>query len=123
MGRLGSHPHIVTVFDLGEHPSVGSGQASQPYMVTELMGGGDVEGVIEDAPDHRLPLERAIEIAKETCRGLEFAHSRGIVHRDLKPGNVWLTGEVTAKIGDFGLAVAIDRSRLTTEGMMVGTPS
>ena len=63
----------------------------QPYMVTELMGGGDVEGLIEDANDHRLPLEQAIEIAKETCRGLEFAHSRGIVHRDLKPGNVWLT--------------------------------
>ena len=116
MGRLGSHPHIVTVFDLGEHES-------QPYMVTELMGGGDVEGVIEDASDHRLSLEQAIGIAKETCRGLEFAHSRGIVHRDLKPGNVWLTGDGVAKIGDFGLAVAIDRSRLTTEGMMVGTVS
>jgi len=89
--------------------------------VTELMGGGDVEGVIEAASDHRLPLEQAIEITKETCRGLEFAHSRGIVHRDLKPGNVWLTEGGTAKIGDFGLAVAIDRSRLTTEGMMVGT--
>ncbi len=56
MGRLGSHPHIVTVFDLGQ-------EADQPYMVTELMGGGDVEGVIEDAPDHRLPLEQAIGIA------------------------------------------------------------
>ncbi len=116
MGRLGSHPHIVTVFDLGEHEG-------QPYMVTELMGGGDVEGVIEDGTDHRLSLERAIDIAKETCRGLEFAHSRGIVHRDLKPGNVWLTADGVAKIGDFGLAVAIDRSRLTTEGMMVGTVS
>ena len=42
MGRLGSHPHIVTVFDLGQ-------EHDQPYMVTELMGGGDVEGVIEDA--------------------------------------------------------------------------
>ncbi len=114
MGRLGSHPHIVTVFDLEEHEG-------QPYMVTELMGGGDVEGVIEDATDHRLSLEQAIDITKETCRGLEFAHSRGIVHRDLKPGNVWLTENSTAKIGDFGLAVAIDRSRLTTEGMMVGT--
>ena len=41
MGRLGSHPHIVTVFDLGQ-------EADQPYMVTELMGGGDVEGVIEE---------------------------------------------------------------------------
>ncbi len=92
-------------------------------MVTELMGGGDVEGVIEDAPENRLPLEQAINITRETCRGLEFAHSRGIVHRDLKPGNVWLTGDGVAKIGDFGLAVAIDRSRLTTKGMMVGTVS
>ena len=116
MGRLGSHPNIVTVFDLGE-------EQDQPYMVTELMGGGDVEGIIEKANDHRLPLEQAIKIAQETCRGMEFAHSRGIVHRDLKPGNVWLTEDGTAKIGDFGLAVSLDRSRLTTEGMMVGTPS
>ena len=39
----------------------------------------------------------------------------------MKPGNVWLTGDGIAKIGDFGLAVARDRSRLTTEAMMVGT--
>ncbi len=114
MGRLGSHAHIVTVFDLGE-------EGDQPYMVTELMGGGDVEGIIEDAENHRLPLEQAIKIAQEACRGMEFAHSRGIVHRDLKPGNVWLTSDGIAKIGDFGLAVALDRSRLTIEGMMVGT--
>ena len=101
MGRLGSHS----------------------YMVTELMGGGDVEGLIEKAEDHRLPLEQAIKIAQETCRGMEFAHSRGIVHRDLKPGNVWLTEDGIAKISDFGLAVALDRSRLTTEGMMVGAPT
>ena len=114
MGRLGSHAHIVTVFDLGE-------ENGQPYMVTELMGGGDVEGVVEDAENHRLPLEQAVKIAQETCRGMEFAHSRGIVHRDLKPGNVWMTSGGIANIGDFGLAVALDRSRLTIEGMMVGT--
>ncbi|MCH7801742.1 MAG: protein kinase, partial [Chloroflexi bacterium] len=116
MGRLGSHPHIVTVFDLGEHEG-------QPFMVTELMGGGDVEAIIEDAEGGKLPLEQAISIAIETCRGLEFAHSKGIVHRDLKPGNIWLTADGVAKIGDFGLAVAMDRSRLTAEGMMVGTVS
>ena len=98
MGRLGSHQHIVTVFDLGE-------EQDQPYMVTELMGGGDVESLIQNADDHRLPLEQAIKISQETCRGLEFAHRRGIVHRDLKPGNVWLTEDGIAKIGDFGLAV------------------
>ncbi|MCH8061051.1 MAG: protein kinase [Chloroflexi bacterium] len=127
MGRLGSHPHIVTVFDLGEVDSSITdplgGAVKQPFMVTELMGGGDVEAIVEDAPDHRLPLEQAINIAVETCRGLDFAHSKGIVHRDLKPGNVWLTSDGVAKIGDFGLAVAIDRSRLTQAGMMVGTVS
>ena len=114
MGRLGSHSHIVTVFDLGDHEG-------QPYMVTEFMGGGAVEGLVAKASDHRLPLGQAIDIARSVCRGLEFAHSKGIVHRDLKPGNVWLTADGTAKIGDFGLAVALDRSRLTQEGMMVGT--
>ena len=99
-------PHIFTVFDLGQ-------EQDQPFMVTELMGGGDVEKVIEKTQDHRIPLERAVDITKEVCRGLEFAHSRGIVHRDLKPGNVWLTADGTAKIGDFGLAVSLDSSRLT----------
>ena len=116
MGRLGSHPHIVTVFDLGQ-------ENDQPFMVTELMGGGDVEGLVEDSLENRVPMEQAMEIGRAVCRGLEFAHSRNIVHRDLKPGNVWLTSDGIAKIGDFGLAVATDRSRLTTEGMMVGTVS
>lgn len=114
MGKMGTYPHIVSVFDMDEHDG-------QPYLVTELMGGGDVEGVLEKAEDHRLPIERAIEIAQQVCRGLEFAHEHGVVHRDLKPGNVWLTADGTAKIGDFGLAVALDRSRLTQAGMMVGT--
>ena len=57
-------------------------------MVTELMEGGGVEGIIEDAEDHRLPLDQAIKTAQETYWGMEFAHSRGIIHGDLKPGNV-----------------------------------
>ena len=114
MGRLGSHPNIVTVFDLGEHED-------QTYMVTELMSGGDLEGLITRAPEHQLPIGQAVEISKAVCKALEFAHSHGIVHRDLKPGNVWLTADGVAKIGDFGLAVALDRSRLTLQNMMVGT--
>jgi len=116
MGRLGDHPNIVTLYDFGDHEG-------QPYIVLPQMPGGDVEGFIEKAPEHRLPLEQAISIAKSVCQGLEFAHSRGIIHRDLKPGNVWMSADGTAKIGDFGLAVAVDLSRLTQEGMMVGTAS
>ncbi len=51
------------------------------------------------------------------------AHSKGIAHRELKPGDIWLTADGTAKIGDLGLAVAIDRYRLTQEDIMVGTVS
>ena len=116
MGRLGDHPHVLSIHDLGEDDG-------QPYMILPLMPGGDVGTLLEKAEDHRLPLEQAIDLAAQISRGLEFAHSKNIVHRDLKPGNVWLTSDGTAKIGDFGLAVAIDRSRLTQEGMMVGTVS
>ena len=114
MGRLSAHPNIVTVFDLGEHDG-------QPFLVTELMAAGDLGTLIENAPDHRIPLGQAMDITRAVCLGLEFAHSHGIVHRDLKPGNVWLAPDGTAKIGDFGLAVTVDCPRLTREGMMVGT--
>jgi len=96
MGRLGDHPHIMPIHDLGQHEG-------QPFMVLPVMPGGDVEGLIAEAPNQRIPLERAVEIAKQVCRGLEFAHTKGIVHRDLKPGNVWLTADGTAKIGDFSM--------------------
>jgi tRNA A-37 threonylcarbamoyl transferase component Bud32/archaellum biogenesis ATPase FlaH len=114
MGRLGDHPNIVTVHDFGE-------DEGRPYMVLPLLEGGDVEELIEKAPDHRLPFDKAISIAKAICSGLAFAHSKGIIHRDLKPGNVWLSADGTAQIGDFGLAVAVDLSRLTDSGIIMGT--
>src|SRR5437773_469431 len=71
----------------------------------------------------RYQVERFLGEGAKTrvCLALAHAHERGIVHRDLKPANVWLTRDGTAKLGDFGLALALDRSRLTVEGMMVGT--
>ena len=114
LARLGDHPHIMQIHDFLE-------EDGQPYMVLPFMSGSEVEELIENAPDNRVPLEETIKIAADVCRGLEFAHSKGLVHRDLKPGNVWVTEDGTAKILDFGLAVAMDHNRLTQQGTMVGT--
>jgi len=121
MGRLGSHPHIVTVHDIGD-------EDRQPYIIQEFMEGGSVQDIVDQAPDQRLPIDQSLQIAAEVCQALQHAHDRGIIHRDVKPGNIWLTadpsassGQAIAKLGDFGLAVAIDLSRLTQVGMMVGT--
>jgi CheY-like chemotaxis protein len=114
MARIGSHPNVVTVFDFGEHHE-------QLYIVTELVGGGDVERLLREAGGP-LPLARVLDVAKATCRGLGVAHTHNVVHRDLKPSNVFLTEEGTAKIGDFGIAVPLDRTRLTLPGSVIGSP-
>ena len=114
MARLGDHPNIVTVFDVGD-------ENGEPYIVSELMPGGSVAELIADADDHRLPVSEALRIGEQVALALEHAHERGVVHRDLKPANVWLAADGTARLGDFGLAVEADRSRLTSEGMVVGT--
>src|SRR5439155_16345816 len=93
----------------------------QQYIVSQYMAGGSVEDLVAKAPAHKLAIDEASRIAEEVCRALEHAHSRGIIHRDLKSGNVWLTADGTAQLGDFGLAVAMDHSRMTMQGMMVGT--
>ncbi len=114
MGRLGDNAHIVTIHDTGD-------EGGAPFIVSQLMAGGSVEDLLAKSDGHRLPPERAMRIAEQTCAALAHAHGRGVIHRDLKPGNVWLDSDGNAALGDFGLAIAIDRSRMTMQGMMVGT--
>jgi class 3 adenylate cyclase len=114
MGRLGDHPNIVTVHDIGE-------ESDRLYIVSEYMAGGDLEKHLTDAGEGRLPVAEVVRLGSQVCAALEHAHARDVIHRDIKPGNVWLRQDGTAKLGDFGLAVSLDRSRLTQEGMMVGT--
>ncbi len=112
MARLGVHENVVAVFDAGI-------EDGQPFFVQDYMGGGDLSATVGDG--RQIPTERVIELASAIARGLRFIHNANIVHRDLKPGNVVLDDAGTPKIGDFGLAVAIDRTRLTQESAMLGT--
>lgn len=114
MAKLGDHPHVVGVYDIGE-------EDGQPYIVSQLMTGGDVAAMLKDSVGSGLPLAQVAAIADHVCQALTHAHSHGIVHRDIKPSNVWLTPDGNALLGDFGLAVTLDRTRITQAGMMMGT--
>jgi serine/threonine protein kinase len=89
-----SHPHILTVHDVGTHEGT-------PYVVTELLEGETLRQVLKSrSPTQKQTLSFAVQIA----RGLAAAHDKDIVHRDLKPENLFLTTDGRVKILDFGLA-------------------
>ena len=91
-----SHPHICTLYDVGQHDGI-------DYLVMEYLEGETLADHLRKGP---LPLERVLRLGVEICQGLERAHRSGIVHRDLKPGNVIVT-KTGAKLMDFGLAKAL----------------
>jgi len=87
MARLGDHPHIVTVFDIGEE--AGPDGRAQPYIVSQYMAGGELGDMLRQAPDGRLAVADAVRVTNQVRMALEYAHERGIIHRDLKPANIW----------------------------------
>ncbi|MEO6714843.1 MAG: AAA family ATPase, partial [Mycobacteriales bacterium] len=93
----------------------------QPYIVSQLMPGGSVAGLLEAAPEHRVSVPEALRIGAEIAKALDHAHGHGVVHRDLKPANVWRAADGSVLLGDFGLAAMTDQSRLTVDGLVVGT--
>lgn len=112
------HPNIVQVYDSG----IDDGRH---YIVMEYAEGRSGAQILQRQGP--LDPETAAEAGTQACAGLDYAHRRGIIHRDVKPGNLMVCGgpvgggEMTVKLTDFGIARAIEQTRITQVGSVVGT--
>ncbi len=136
------HSNIIKVYRFGEL------EDAAPYLVMEYIEGESLRDYLSKTK--RLPLNEALQIAKQLCAALEYAHKAGVVHRDLKPENVMITLSesesagplLSIKVLDFGLCKmektdeksqkkyveTVDLSgtenmALTTTGLIIGTAS
>ena len=120
-------PHTVTVFDFGESES------GELFLAMELLLGESVGQRITRVK--RLPIDMAMEVARQSLLSLAEAHARGIVHRDLKPDNLFFASTITSegsktetvKVLDFGIAKMlgdnIEMNAIETQaGTVFGTP-
>jgi Tol biopolymer transport system component len=122
-----NHPHICTLYDIGEHEG-------QPFLVLELLEGQTLKRRIGGRP---LPTDELLELAIQIVDALDAAHAQGVVHRDVKPANVFVTPRGEAMVLDFGLAkltarrppaspapppeAAADDELLSSPGTVLGT--
>ncbi|HEY6932234.1 MAG TPA: protein kinase [Marmoricola sp.] len=109
-----SHRNVVTVFDVVE-------ESGTIYLVMEYVPSRSLAELIEE--EGPLDPGRVARIGAQVADGLAAAHAVGIAHRDVKPGNVLVTEDGTAKIGDFGIARVTTEPALTQSGFVTGTPS
>jgi serine/threonine-protein kinase len=110
-----AHPNIVPVYDSGEADGF-------LYYVMPFIDGEDLQHCLRE--QGRLPVERAVQIAREVASALSYAHKQNIIHRDIKPGNI-LFVEGHAMVTDFGIGKAmcdVCEDDITLIGGLVGTP-
>lgn len=115
-----NHPHIVTVYDVGEYEG-------RQYLITEFIDGGTLK---QWAWRERRTWRQVVDLLTGVADGLAAAHEAGILHRDIKPDNILITTSGYAKLADLGLAKLaggdLDVTRTLTDGqtktgMIIGT--
>ncbi len=110
-----AHPGIVAVHDFGE-------REGRCFLVMEFIDGANLRALMKA---RRLPAREALDVVRQLCEALQFAHDEGVVHRDIKPENVLVDRHGRVKIADFGLAKLVGARAsvtLTGAGDVMGTP-
>jgi hypothetical protein len=109
------HPHILPLFDSGEADGF-------LFYVMPYVEGESLREKLDR--ERQLPVEEAVEIARNVAQALDYAHRHGVIHRDIKPANILLQ-DGNPVVSDFGIALAVTASgagRLTETGLSLGTP-
>jgi eukaryotic-like serine/threonine-protein kinase len=111
--RLSGHPHVVTIYDVGEWES-------RPFIAMEHVAGGDLRARLDGGPVER---EQAVRWLRQAASALDDAHALGVVHRDVKPANLLLDANGDVRVGDFGIARVVDEATaaMTLPGTIIGT--
>ncbi|MGX7825012.1 serine/threonine-protein kinase [Actinokineospora sp. 24-640] len=112
-GRL-NDPAVVTVYDVVQ-------ESGATYIVMELIQSPTLADVVRDRGP--LPQSAVAHLAEQLLSALEAAHRAGVVHRDVKPSNIMLSANSRVKLTDFGIAQSVDDPRLTTSGLLIGSPA
>ncbi|WP_340683967.1 serine/threonine-protein kinase [Amycolatopsis coloradensis] len=112
-GRL-NDPAVVTVYDVVT-------ENGATYIVMELVEAPTLADLVRDRGP--LPAQQIALVGERVLSALRAAHAAGIVHRDVKPANIMVAPDGRVKLTDFGIAHAADDPRLTTSGMIVGSPA
>jgi serine/threonine protein kinase len=109
-----NHPHIVRFYELVQ-------DVEPPFLVMDYVEGQSLTQLLEARQGEPLSLAQVARIIYQIGGALHLAHQQGIYHRDVKPSNVLIDRNDKAYLVDFGIALLVDRTRLTT-GEMPCTP-
>jgi eukaryotic-like serine/threonine-protein kinase len=109
-----NHPGAVTIYDV-------INEQGHAFIVMELIHAPTLAEVVAD--EGPLDPGRAAGVGLQIAAALAAAHQAGIVHRDVKPGNVMLAPDGTARLTDFGIARVQGDPKLTSTGLIVGSPA
>lgn len=106
-----SHPGLVRIFDIAS-------EQGRPYLVMQLVDGRTLREELWSGPLHRAP---ALYLAARLTDALAYVHAHRVIHRDIKPSNVLLSTDGGVFLADFGVARALDGTRLTGTGQFLGS--